>query len=86
MLAVAWDALNDAIPRLQAEEKLTAYQVAVLATPTSDRSASYARERVVQSWLKLLEARVRATGRSAHMSVARLRDRLLDAFKEQIKE
>jgi len=54
MLVVAWDALYDAIPRLQAKEHLAAYSIAVLSSPYLSDDGQKARDGILDGWRDLL--------------------------------
>lgn len=87
MLVVVWEAMYGAIPRLQAEEQLAAYAVAVTASPAQDRQGVRYRESVLDGWRKQMQgafARVRDTAR--RVSFGQLRDVLRGAFEEQVRE
>jgi hypothetical protein len=54
MLVVAWDALYDAIPRLQAKEHLAAYSIAVLSSPYLTDDGQTTRDGILDGWRELL--------------------------------
>jgi len=54
MLVVAWDALYDAIPRLQAKENLAAYSIAVLSSPYLTDDGQTTRDGILDGWRGLL--------------------------------
>ena len=81
MLVVVWDGMNDAISRIQAENNLNAYNVAVLATPVADNYAAFKRQQVIDRWVELSEPRKRVREVDLHQ----LRDLLVGAFQEQIR-
>lgn len=57
MLVVAWDALDAAIPRIEAEENYAAYTVAVLATPHAEEES---RNSILGSWRALITGGIRS--------------------------
>lgn len=52
MLVIQWDALYEAIPRIQAKEHLAAWTVAVLATPGTEEG-QHERDSILNSWREL---------------------------------
>lgn len=54
MLVAAWDALYDAIPRLQAKEQLAAYSVAVLSSPYLTEDGQQSRDGILETWRNLI--------------------------------
>jgi hypothetical protein len=54
MLVVAWEALYDAIPRLQAKENLAAYSVAVLSSPYLTEDGQSSRDSILDNWREVL--------------------------------
>jgi predicted ATP-grasp superfamily ATP-dependent carboligase len=81
MLVIVWESLNDVIVKLQAEENISAYNVAVLATPTSDKNALFDRERIIERWQKLAGPARRAV----EVTFDKLKEMLTGAFQEQIR-
>lgn len=56
MLVVAWDEMNEAIVKLEAQERLAAYTVAVVASPYTDENGLRARETVLDGWRNIVSA------------------------------
>lgn len=83
MLVVSWEAMNDAIPRLTAEESLSAYTIAVLASPPPDQETLTKRQKIIDEWRQLV---IGKSKRVIEVTVAKLSNLLRDVFGEQIRE
>jgi hypothetical protein len=83
MLVIAWEALNEAIPRLEAEDKLSAYTVAVLASPAQDQSTVDKRQKIVDQWRQLSFGKAK---KAIEVTVARLSELLGHAFGDEISK
>lgn len=87
MLVAVWDAMYGAIPRLQAEEQLAAYNVAVVATPPVDRQGLHDREKVLAGWRQQMQgAGDRSVSTARRVSFRELQHVLRGAFEEQIRD
>lgn len=83
MLVITWEALNDAIPRLQAEEYLAAYTVSVVSSPAHDYQSLAQRTQIVDEWRKTVLGRAK---RAIEISFAALGKMLRGSFQEQIRD
>lgn len=94
MLVVAWDEMNAAIAKLEAQERLAAYTVAVVASPYTDDNGLRARESVLDGWRDLISAgrawiKERTNGNGASHSGGRRDDRFFPsvrAFGQKMSE
>jgi hypothetical protein len=83
MLVIAWEAMNSAIPRIQAEERLDAYTVAVLASPPPDQDSVTQRQKIINQWQQLI---IGPSKKVIEVTVAKLKVLLMQAFDEQIRD
>lgn len=74
MLVVVWDAMDAAIPRLQAEENLNAYNVAVVSSANAEEKS---RQELLGLW------REQASG--AWRAIRRVEESMHSAFGRVIK-
>jgi hypothetical protein len=84
MLVIVWEAMNAVIPRLQAEEYMAQYTVAVMSTPASDRNAVWVRQKVIDEWMDLASP-VRKARRAMEVSLVKFKELLHNAFPGQIR-
>jgi len=83
MLVIAWEAMYDAIPRIHAEEMLDAYMVGVLSTPAPDEDAASKRQKIVDEWRQMV---IGTSKKVIEVTVGKLREMLINAFDEQIRD
>lgn len=85
MLVIAWEAMYDAIPRLQAEESLAAYTVAVTASPAHDQQSLQHKTAIVEVWQRTVAGPVRRAHRRIEVTFAALDTALRGVFGRQMR-
>lgn len=83
MLVISWNALNDAIPRLQAEEYLAQYTIGVVSSPAHDADSLRKKQSIVDGWQTVVIGRAR---KLVEVTFGRLDKMLRNAFEEGIRD